>query len=196
MWTNTLAVKVKTTDTMGDVTYEIPNAGHRDGVTVESFRVIFDHGWKFSVVMPFSHNEIEKSDNDGFSLTVEEKEAYQAFAEDPTEVHLHGLSPISIAKVYVQALLDGRPDLVYELYTDRREFVQWSKEEDENMTASHRATKEHILQTYKGIGSGEFIQTSDKTGYIKYDNGREGGGGFQMVKDEDGYWSVRFMPIQ
>lgn len=64
------------------------------------------------------------------------------------------------------------------------------------MIASHRATKENILQTYKGISNGEFIQTSDKTGYIKYDNGREGGGGFQMVKDEDGYWSVGFTPIQ
>ncbi|PFA68418.1 hypothetical protein CN378_07460 [Bacillus sp. AFS015802] len=197
LWTGTTAIKVRTSETMSDVTYEVPISGGSQEVNVQSFRLIYDNGWKFSVVMPFSFSEVEKESNEwNFSLTPEEEEAYRKFSEDPMEEHLHGLSPLSIVKVYVQASLDERHDLVYEMYTDRPDYIRWTKEEDEKIPQEDRGTKENILNTFKGIENGEFIQTSDIGGYIKYDNGGEGLMGFQMIKDEDGYWSVGFIPIQ
>lgn len=83
----------------------------------------------------------------------------------------------------------------YALYTDRADRIRWSKEEDEKIPASHRGTRETMLQQFHGIEKGEFIQTSDDEGYIKFTN-KNGESGFQMVKDEDGIWNVAFMPIQ
>lgn len=197
VWTDTTAVKVRTTEAMSDVTYEIPVSEGLGRVNVQSFRLVFDGGWKFSVKLPFSFREVEKETKEwNLTLTPEEEAVYQEFSQDPREEHLHGLSPISIAKIYVQATLDERDDLVYEMYTDRAGYVQWTKEEDEKFPKADRGTKENILRVYKGIENGKFIQTGDTDGYIKYDNGSEGGMGFQMVKDEDGYWSVGFMPTQ
>ncbi|UXH42585.1 IseA DL-endopeptidase inhibitor family protein [Rossellomorea vietnamensis] len=199
LWTATTAIKVRTSETMSDVTYEIPVSEGYQKASVQTFRLLYDDGWKFSVVMPFSFRKVEKVETDSrspFTLTQEEKDAYQEFSEDPTEVHLKGLSPISLAKLYVQASLDERYDLVYEMYTDRPDYIRWTKEEDEEIPKTDRGTKENILNTFKGIENGEFIQTSDIDGYIKYDNVGEGTMGFQMIKDEDGYWSVGFMPTQ
>ncbi|MFP3471543.1 hypothetical protein R0J90_15995, partial [Micrococcus sp. SIMBA_144] len=81
--------------------------------------------------------------------------------------------------MYVQASLDERHDLVYEMYTDRPDYIRWTKEEDEKFPRADRVTKESILRVFKGIDNGEFIQTSDMDGYIKYDNGGEGDMGFQ-----------------
>lgn len=145
---------------------------------------------------PEKPTEPEGDNEYNFTLTAEENVVYQAFSEDPTEAHLKGLSPISIAKIYVQASLDERYDLVYEMYTDRPEYVRWTKQEDAKIPQSDRGTKDDILSTFNGIEDGEFIQMSDNDGYIKYDNGGEGYMGFQLIKDEDGYWSVGFMPIQ
>ncbi|GMN98317.1 hypothetical protein [Parageobacillus thermoglucosidasius] len=83
----------------------------------------------------------------------------------------------------------------YALYTDRPDYVRWSKEEDEQIPGSDRGTKEHLLQTFSGIEKGEFMQTSDHEGDIQYMN-ESGEMGFQMVKDEDGIWNVSFTPIQ
>ncbi len=196
-WSNTTAIKVRTSESMSDVTYEIPVSEGSREVNVQRFRLNYDNGWKFSVVMPFSFREVKKETSEwNLSLTSEEESIYQVFSQDPKEEHLHGLSPISIAKLYVQASLDERHDLVYEMYTDRPDYIRWTKEEDEKFPRADRVTKESILRVFKGIDNGEFIQTSDMDGYIKYDNGGEGDMGFQMVKDEDGYWNVGFMPIQ
>jgi hypothetical protein len=102
---------------------------------------------------------------------------------------------VSIAKIYVQAALDKEYDVQYALYTDRPNYVRWSKEKDEQIPESDRGTKEQLLQTFSGIEKGEFIQTSDYEGYIKYMNG-SGEMGFQMVKDEEGIWNVSFTPLQ
>lgn len=197
LWTDTTVSKVRTSEMMSDVTYEIPVSVGSRRANILSFRLVYEDGWKFSVVMPFSFSKVEKERKEwNFSLTPEEEIVYREFSKDPTEEHLHGLSPISIAKMYVQASLDERHDLVYEMYTDRPDYIRWTKEEDEKFSRADRVTKESILRVFKGIDNGKFIQTSDMDGYIKYDNGGEGGMGFQMVKDEDGYWSVAFMPTQ
>lgn len=129
-------------------------------------------------------------------LSAKEQEVYTNFLKDLNEQHLKGLEPISIAKLYVQSNLDKKYDAAYALYTDRKGFVQWAEDEDEKIPNSDRGTKEQVLKTFKGIESGEFIQTSDFEGYIEYQPNLESKSGFQMIKDDDGIWNVSFQPIQ
>ena len=130
-----------------------------------------------------------------FTLSNEENNAYQLFLKDLNEVHLKDLSPISIAKLYVKAEIDQQYDAVYALYTDRKEHIQWTKEEDRAIPEEDRGTKETLIKKFKNIGKGTFIQTSDDQGYISF-QGPDGKLGFQMIKDDDGIWNVAFQPIQ
>lgn len=133
-----------------------------------------------------------------FKLSSKEQEVYNNFQKDLNEQHLKGLEPISIAKIYVQASLDNKRDVIYALYTDRKGRVLWTKEEFEKFPVSDRGTKEEILKPFKNIETGTFIQTSDFEGFIEYQSRKdaEAKSGFQMIKDEDGIWNVAFQPIQ
>jgi hypothetical protein len=130
-----------------------------------------------------------------FELSAKEEEVYSNFQKDLDLKHLSELEPISIAKLYVKAGYDKKYDVEYALYTDREGYVQWSKEEDAKIPESHIGSDERIINQFKNIDKGTFVQTSDYEGYIEYDLG-EGTNGFQMIKNEDGVWQVSFMPIQ
>ncbi|MRX73728.1 RNA polymerase subunit sigma [Bacillus lacus] len=136
-------------------------------------------------------------DDFDFTLTEEEIKAYRSFSKNLNEQHLKGLNPLSVAKLYVQANLDQRFDVTYALYTDRQEHILWTKEENENLPDSDIENTQRI---FKNIEKGEFIQTSDFEGYIKYykDDSKspEAMMGFSMIKNENGIWQVGFMPIQ
>ncbi|WP_239635113.1 RNA polymerase subunit sigma [Paenibacillus sp. H1-7] len=156
---------------------------------------------KDPVVATISPAQDTVSSNE-FRLSAREQEVYINFEQDLKEQHLKELDPISIAKLYVQASLDGKNEVVYALYTDRKGHVQWTKEEHEQFAASDRGTKDQILKIFKHIETGKFIQTSDSEGYIEYqsnkdaENKPENKSGFKMIKDEDGIWNVSFQPIQ
>jgi hypothetical protein len=200
LWQDAVAIKIVNPKGNTYVTYEVPVES--EGKATETFDISLSYaeGWKINGLMPFSPSSDEATTGDSkrpvsqdLFLTDEEKAVYQVFSEDPTEAHLKGMGPVSVAKIYVQALLDKRKDLVYELYTDRPDYIKWTKEEQESFPPD---TKENIWKTFNGIEKGEFIQKDDIHGYIRFDNGGEGKMGFKMIKDEDGHWSVGFMPIQ
>jgi len=134
-----------------------------------------------------------------FALSAKEEEVYSNFQKDLNLKHLSELEPISIAKLYVKAEFDKKYDVVYALYTDREGHVQWSKEEDEEIPESHRSSDEQIVEQFKDIDKGRFIQTNDDEGYIEY-NLDEGTKDipkmFKMIKNVDGVWQVAFKPIQ
>jgi hypothetical protein len=133
-----------------------------------------------------------------FKLSAKEQEVYNNFQKDLNEQQLKGLEPISIAKLYVQARLDNKNDVVYALYTDKNGHVQWTKEEDEKIPNSDRGTREQILKTFNNIEIGKFVQTSNFEGYIEYQSSEDtkSKSGFKMIKDDDGIWNVSFKPIQ
>jgi hypothetical protein len=130
-----------------------------------------------------------------FKLSAKEQEVYNNFQKDLNEQHLKGLEPISIAKLYVQARLDNKSDIVYALYTDKKEHVQWTKEEDEKIPKDSR---EQILNTFNNIEKGKFVQTRDFEGYVEYQSSEDAKSksGFQMIRNDDGIWNVSFKPIQ
>jgi hypothetical protein len=133
-----------------------------------------------------------------FKLSAREQEVYNNFQKDLNEQHLKVLEPISIAKLYVQARLDNKNDVVYALYTDKNGHVEWTKEEHEKFSNSDSGTKEQILKTFNNIETGKFVQTSEFEGYVEYQSSKdaENKSGFKMIKDDDGIWNVSFQPIQ
>lgn len=134
-------------------------------------------------------------DTTAFKLTEEEKTAYNWFKLDHDLDNLKNLTPISIAKLYVQAGMDGDAETEYALYTTRPEYVMWSKEEHIKISENNRTTASQKLAALGGIQDGKFVETSDFEGYISFENAN-GSQGFRMIKDPGGIWKVGFMPIQ
>lgn len=128
-------------------------------------------------------------------LSPEEEKQYANLKKDLDSKHLQGLEPLSIAKIYVQAILDNAYDVEYALYTDREDAVQWSKEEHDAIPEADRGTLEENEKIFQNISNGEFIQVDENAGYIQYDTGHETKA-FQLLKNDDGIWQVAFMPLQ
>jgi hypothetical protein len=134
-------------------------------------------------------------DRSRFELSETETAAYNWFKLEHDRDNLKDLSPLSIAKLYVQAELDGDGETQYALFTTRTDRIMWSKEEHLKFAKKEQVSKENILAAFQGLQNGEFVATSDFEGYIKFENAN-GTQGFQLVKDPDGIWKVAFMPIQ
>lgn len=127
-----------------------------------------------------------------------EQKVYERFKLNHDEKELTGLDPISIAKLYVYASYHQDFETAYALYTDREDHILWTKEEDEEIPLSDRGSPEEILQTFKNIEKGSFVQTGDDEGYIEFYPYKDLDvkSGFKMIKNEDGIWQVAFLPIQ
>lgn len=134
-------------------------------------------------------------DSTPFKLDEQEMLAYELFKQNHSSKHLKDLPPLSIAKLYVQARLDSDPETEYALYTTRSEHVRWSKAEHIQDSSEFSSSSEEILAAFQGIQGGEFVETSDYEGYLKFES-KNGVQGFRLIKDLDGVWKVGFMPIQ
>lgn len=142
--------------------------------------------------------EDTSNDQAAVKLNTAEQNVYTAFEKDLDTQHLIGLSPMSVAKLYIHASYLGNYEAVYALYTDRKEYIQWSKEEDQAIPETDRGTPEQLAQEFQSFEQGRFLQTSKIEGYIEYypTGKNEPPAGFQLIKNEDGIWQVAFMPIQ
>lgn len=139
-------------------------------------------------------------------LNKTEQTIYNQYQETKEEALLKDVSPISIAKLYVQADLDSDYETQYALmveYEPESKMMGWSKEEHLKNAKEHSAeeSKTQLLKRMGDIGIGEFIQQSEQEGYIKYECYDEQVSkyqemGFQLEKNEEGIWKVCFMPIQ
>ncbi|MGB4589209.1 MAG: hypothetical protein WBI17_08265 [Clostridiaceae bacterium] len=138
-----------------------------------------------------------------FELTDEEAKAYQLIREDRNEKHLQGLSPISVAKLYIQANFDKDYETEYALYDTDGVIngVGWTLEEHLKITENDPMTKEQIYENLVPLINGEFEELSDSGGVIRYqrsskDTNEDLDMGFQVQRTEEGIWKVCFMPIQ
>ncbi|WP_349409820.1 hypothetical protein [Pseudalkalibacillus sp. SCS-8] len=144
----------------------------------------------------FNHSfQLVDGTSEEFKLTEEEANVYKKFQEDQDVVHLKDLSPISIAKLYVQSSMDGDSVTEYMLYTTRTQYVQWTLKTHLEQAKNVNPNPEAIRRAFNGLGNGVFIKRNENEGSIIYEHeGRPMS--FQMVKDENGIWKVAFMPIQ
>lgn len=138
-----------------------------------------------------------------FELTDEEYKAYELIKKDKNEEHLRGLSPISVAKLYIQANFDKDYETEYALYDtdDVINGVGWTLEEHMKITENDHMTKEKIYENLVPLINGEFEELSDSGGVIRYqrrsiDTNEDLDMGFQMKRTGKGIWKVCFMPIQ
>lgn len=129
-------------------------------------------------------------------LTEKEREAYENFKKDFDLTYLKDLEPISVAKLYVHAGFEKKYDVQYALYTDREEYVRWSKEEDEQISEKDRGTDEQNTKVFANIDKGVFKQINDFEGVIEYSPDEHSTTSFHLIQNEDGVWQVSFMPIQ
>lgn len=147
---------------------------------------------------PTDLQPVEGDGNQLFELTELEKLVYNKFKINLDPKELLNIEPISIAKLYVYADYHQEYEVKYALYTDREGSIMWSAEEDKNIPISHRENQEQIIERFKNIDKGTFIQTDENGGYIEFNRtgNDEGISGFSMVKNENGIWQVAFMPTQ
>lgn len=147
---------------------------------------------------PVETQPLEENGNKLFELTELEEQVNNNFKINFDPKELVNLEPISIAKLYVYAGYYQDYGLQYALYTDREGHIQWSDEEDKNIPISHRDNQEQIIESYKNIDKGTFIQTSEYEGYIEFSptGDDEVISGFSMIKNDNGIWQVGFMPLQ
>ncbi|TYS58480.1 hypothetical protein FZC74_11770 [Sutcliffiella horikoshii] len=125
-----------------------------------------------------------------FELTAEELDVYQQLKTGFNQQLLLDLSPISIAKLFVQATNDEEWELQYELYTDREDVRRIDKEE------YFREMVFPDKDVLFGIQDGTFHDDGDGYGHISYTNIYGQKWGFQMVQENDGSWAVAFVPLQ
>ena len=131
-----------------------------------------------------------------FELTGEEAKAYEAFAVEHDRKYLKGLSPISIAKLYVKAELNQDYETKYALYTSRDEYRLWTLKEELAQSEKDMLSTGALLDSLGWVAQGEFIQDDEVSGHIEYIDEYGNMRGFKMILDEDGIWKVAFLPIQ
>lgn len=133
-----------------------------------------------------------------FELTPEELAAYENFSADFDTAHLKDLVPISVAKLYVWAGYNQNYEVEYELFTDREEYIMWSKEEHLAIPDEHRAKPEDSIIFFRNIDAGEFHTGDDPFGGVsfRHADGPEGKARMNMIQNVDGIWQVGFIPLQ
>ncbi|MGD7054311.1 hypothetical protein [Sutcliffiella horikoshii] len=170
------------TDIKPDEMFEIHGLT-RDGQIIYSIDTLFAFG--NSPVLEEVNPEAAN-----FELTAEELDVYQQLKTGFNQQLLLDLSPISIAKLFVQATNDEEWELQYELYTDREDVRRIDKEE------YFREMVFPDKDVLFGIQDGTFHDDGDGYGHISYTNIYGQKWGFQMVQEKDGSWAVAFVPLQ
>lgn len=139
-----------------------------------------------------------------FMLSSEEQMVFDLFKVSKDDTLLIDLEPISIAKLYIEATLNKDYETQYALYytEDLGEGgMGWTLEEHLKIPEKDRGAEDFIYKSLTPLANGEFIQTEEDFGYIKYTRVEEGSSeainmGFQMKRGENNIWKVCFMPIQ
>ena len=138
-------------------------------------------------------------------MTQEEVDAYNAFKEMRDYTVLAHLTPLSIARLYLFAELNGDDALQFAFYTDRKDAVMWDYEEQLTFPVFDRPSLNETAAMIEALSTGTFVETAEDAGYISFtiesmephaqfmDNAERG---FQLIKNEDGIWQVAFMPLQ
>ena len=130
-------------------------------------------------------------------LSSEEWTSYSAFRQSKNNSDLASLEPISIARLYLLADMEGDEELTYAFYTDEADYIAWGLEEQKDSSPFDQRSIEKTTKLFRELSKGEFVQTSANEGYIFFiQEGAEAPAGFQLRKNSDGIWQVSFMPMQ
>ncbi len=128
-------------------------------------------------------------------LSSDEQKIYDKYKLDRNIKLLLNIEPITIAKLYVQAIMEEEYDLAYSLYSEdsekptKDEYVKTIKGLDKTI-------KEQYVNNAKAVEKGKFIAENENKGYIEYELIQDHPMALDMVKDSDGIWKLKYIPIQ
>lgn len=141
---------------------------------------------------------------EGFiGLNETEKKVYEEFIVDFDEEVLNGISPLSIMKIYIHALMEENYEAEWELYTKEENQLGWDKEhhmaiakEDRPRDFSHYQNPVNIRLTYGEDYKHVSISWEDR--YLdEYDGfGNPFRYSFSLVRGKGYIWKVSFLPMQ
>lgn len=136
-----------------------------------------------------------------FKLTDEEQTIYETFKKDHNLDHLSDVDPLSIAKIYLMAEIEGDYDTYKALFTtveddSTNEIRSYNKKMKPIREAYFTNEISRLISAYvfAGLEKGKFTQTSGNTGEIKFStvNGDGEETSFSMRKNDDGIWQPAF----
>jgi len=141
---------------------------------------------------------------EGFAgLNERENEVYEKFITDFEENILYGMSPLSIMKIYIHALMEENYEAEWELYTKEEGQIGWDKEyhmlipnKDRPKNFDHYKNPVNIKLTYSE--DNEYASISWEDRYLEeYDGlGNPFRYSFNLVRSKDNIWKVLFMPMR
>lgn len=141
---------------------------------------------------------------EGFiGLNERENEIYEEFIIDFDEDVLYGMSPLSVMKIYIHALMEENYEAEWELYTKEEYQLGWNKEyhmaipkEDRPSNFDHYKNPINIKLLYSDDYKYASISWQDR--YLdEYDgSGNPFRYSFCLVRDKGRIWKVSFMPMQ
>lgn len=127
-------------------------------------------------------------------LSSDEQKIYDNYKKDTNDSLLSNASPVTIAKLYAQAIIEENYDLAYSLYGKSNELP--TKEEYiKIMNGLNNDAKQQYVNNVKSVENGSFIEDSDNSGYIQYELVADHPMAMDMIK-ENGVWKLKYMPIE
>lgn len=130
-------------------------------------------------------------------LSEDEERLYGNFKEQKDIQLLKDIDPIMIAKFFVKALQEKDYHTEYLLYIDDPEQVQWDLETHlSQMISEEEQLAKQLQKNFQNISQVKFIEENEMSGYLEFPLEGENVGRFQMLKNKDGIWKVKFRPLQ
>lgn len=156
---------------------------------------------------PFRH-ELAENDSEGvqenyiFSLNEEEVEIYELLKSNLSTSVLKDVSPFSIARIHIQARIDGELEVEYIMFSDvgrEKTLEEWIvlHEMENNQIINN---KDYLItkanENYSLLGKGMFIEDTENHGRIVFRNIFGDSMSFKLIKNDDSIWEVAFNPIE
>lgn len=134
-----------------------------------------------------------------FNLTEEEQIVYENLKEELSTSVLEGINPFSIAKIHIQAGIDGEWEAEYAMFSEQgREMTleEWGMYyEDERSEADQSNLVSLANSRFSLIDEGTFVDISETEAYILFTDIYNEELVFRFIRNDDGIWEVRFHPI-
>jgi len=130
-----------------------------------------------------------------FKLSDTEAKAYSDLRSSKDPKVLKGLEPQSVARLYIQTLIDFDPETQYTLYDTESGIDGWSLQEHLEITRKEgRMSRDVIYNVFVPYSSGEVKINGDEA-VIVYGTGSDLHI-FKLRKTSENIWKVSFLPIQ
>ena len=140
-----------------------------------------------------SKDNKEENKRSGY-LSLNEQKIYDSYKKDKNMKALSNIEPITIAKLYANAIINKDYDLSYSFY-DTQSEKPTKEEYVKIMNSLDKDIINQYVDNIRGVEKGKFIQEDNK-GYIQYELTPDHPMAIDMIKDKDNVWKIQYLPVQ